>query len=93
MRVGRGGKGRGLATHFSQGELLPEADPGPAVERDVRPALRRPLVPPFGAVLRCGREVRGRRRVEVLAPLHEYRRVADGGAFEDALVIGSVCGS
>ena len=35
-------------SHLGQCELLSDADPWPAVERDVRPRARRPVVPALG---------------------------------------------
>lgn len=66
--------------HLRQRKLLADADPRPAIERDVLPRLGGPRLPALGDKGRRVREARLDGRVQVGAALHDERRVADGRA-------------
>jgi hypothetical protein len=57
--------------HLRQRKLLANANARTAIERDVRPALRVPVLPALGHKLVDGGEAAGFRRVQVCAALHD----------------------
>jgi len=63
--------------HLREGKVLPDADPGPTVERHVLPRPGRPVLPPLWAKNIWVRELFRRRRIQVLAALHAKCAVKD----------------